>query len=331
MAALASSPHGKKSAAERAALEIANRIVMSVLSAGADVRRGRGRRRNQRLRHSVMRHFLIAFLAPPVSVPSLPSRVQAARSRLPPVPRPRLPHSLATARGPAVLAKPLPPITGKANSNLSTASSADEKPVRFRRQTAPSPPLSGLGARAVVNVASSDGNRSSRRPRVSTSGPSLFPAGAPSTPVPSTWPSSSPVNGEPRPTPSGDLHRLCADRGARSRRGAHGIRRCFERRGSGGFGGDAGTSDSPACTTAPRAEVAAAGAGSCRRVSSTEREHADNELTVTRGSERPASLDMGIGRVVQGTGACPGRTHLCFGGSFSMTPPATFSSQPVTT
>ena len=68
-------------AAERAALGIANRVVMSVLSAGADVRRDRRRRRCGGLRHRVMRHFLCRIVALPIAVPSLPSCLQAARSR----------------------------------------------------------------------------------------------------------------------------------------------------------------------------------------------------------------------------------------------------------
>src|SRR5262249_46602432 len=78
------------------------------------------------------------------------------------------------------------------------------------------PPISGHGAPTVMNVRLSDGNRSSRRLRAAISGPSPIWRPASSTPSARTPANSSPVNGDLRPRPFGDLHRLDADRDARS-------------------------------------------------------------------------------------------------------------------
>jgi hypothetical protein len=85
-----------------------------------------------------MRHFLIEELDPSLAVTRLPGCVQASSARSALILGAGSMHGIAPLLDPATRAEPLPAITSPAEPNLNPATATAEKPVRLRRQEAPS-------------------------------------------------------------------------------------------------------------------------------------------------------------------------------------------------
>jgi hypothetical protein len=101
----------------------------TILSAG--LLRQRSCRPGDLLRHRVMRHIRRGKFAPPLSVPRLPNRVQAATSRSPLVPAPCLPQTLPSLDGSTSPAEALAAITRPADFQLLMAPTTGAEPIRL--------------------------------------------------------------------------------------------------------------------------------------------------------------------------------------------------------
>ena len=170
------------------------------------------------MRHRLMRHFLRREVGISVAIPSLTCGVEPARARRHSVRGARSPNRIAPLRNRAWRTVPPPQITSPAQPQLRVTSPTNDDPKAFRSHSAPTADFWTRSSRcdegAVLHR-----TRDPESPRVVALGLSLFSADAPSNPQAALRPKSAPVNGERRPPSSRDLHRLSADRGARSHGG----------------------------------------------------------------------------------------------------------------
>ena len=164
-----------------------------------------------------MRHYRRRKVGAAIAIARLPRRLQHAAALFD-----AICGACATNRFPALLgnaarAKAAPSITSSAKPKLNAAPTANDDAKALRTHRARNADYwtwaSGRDEGAVLRrTGDPEGSR------VGAPGPSLILAVAlPSPPAP-IRPSYLPVNGERRPAPPGALHRLCADRGARSQR-----------------------------------------------------------------------------------------------------------------
>ena len=162
-----------------------------------------------------MRHYRRRKVGAAIAIARLPRRLQHAAALFD-----AICGACATNRFPALLgnaarAKAAPSITSSAKPKLNAAPTANDDAKALRTHRARNADYwtwaSGRDEGAVLRrTGDPEGSR------VGAPGPSLILAVAlPSPPAP-IRPSYLPVNGERRPAPPGALHRLCADRGARS-------------------------------------------------------------------------------------------------------------------
>jgi hypothetical protein len=84
-----------------------------------------------------MRHFRCREFAPSLAVPRLPNRVQAPRAQFRPVTRRCPPNRVAPLLARAVRAESPAQVAARAEPKLHAATSAGDKPKKFRRQKAP--------------------------------------------------------------------------------------------------------------------------------------------------------------------------------------------------
>lgn len=85
-----------------------------------------------------MRHFVIAELGLPLAIARLPSRMQLPSSPVALIDCAGAEQRIASLLRLAARAEALPAITSLAEPKLNAAPAAAEKPVRIRRQEAPS-------------------------------------------------------------------------------------------------------------------------------------------------------------------------------------------------
>ncbi len=191
------------------------RFVIPIFPAGVDLQRDPRTRRGQRLRHRLMRHYRRRKVGTAIAIACLPRRLQNSAAVLDAIRGAGALHRFPALLGNAASAKAAPSVTSSAKPKLNTAPTANNNPKASRTHRARTDDYwtwaSGRDEGAVLRrTGDPEGSR------VVAPGPSLILAVAlPSPPAP-IRPSYAPVNGERRPPPPGALHRLHADRGARS-------------------------------------------------------------------------------------------------------------------
>ena len=149
-----------------------------------------------------------------VAIPSLSRRLQPTSTRCDSIRRTSSSNRIASLRSRARRTEPAPSITALAQPQLNVTPPTNEDPIAFRPHPAPTADFWTRSSRCDEGAAlHRTGDPES--PRVGALGLSLFRR-TPFIASAGIRPKSAPVNGEPRPRPPHDLHRLSADRGARS-------------------------------------------------------------------------------------------------------------------
>jgi hypothetical protein len=150
-----------------------------------------------------------------VAIPSLTCGVQPARAGADSVSGARSPNRIEPLRNRAWRTESPPQVTSPAQPQLRVTSPTNDDPKALRSHSAPTADFWTRSSRCDEGaVLHRTGDPES--PGVVALGLSLFSADALCNPRVALRPKSAPVNGERAPAPSRDLHRLSADRDARS-------------------------------------------------------------------------------------------------------------------
>ncbi len=191
------------------------RFVIPVLSAGVRLQRDLRTRGDHRLRHGLMRHYRRRKVGSAIAIARLPRCLQDSAAVLDSIRGASTPHGFPALLGNTAGAETASSITSSAQPKLNAAPTTNDDPKALRTHRVRTADYwtwgSGRDEGAVLRrTGDPEGSRAG------APGPSLIWAVARLSRPTSIRPSYLPVNGEPRPPPPSALHRLRADRGARS-------------------------------------------------------------------------------------------------------------------